>query len=564
MLVIGKNSLLYEKIRGRLDTHSSVSHTEVPLVVNEDVLLLSFPRHESEFADYMKFLEDLSFKVGDKFKKIFVSTAGLNGIPAHLVRRYSYLHMKRKCELFLMQKGWVIVRMGSLADELNLSGDWLLADLSFFELRSKWGEEQIQYAVKLVRCEKQPSWMARILNNLYAYVAFCPFLSWLALLIHALNFNEKNRGYTYLSNTVGTAKVSIGAGLSTTFSPAVFLFHVVPPPLDVDEILNQPPLISRSKKINGFGDRWHGVRRDDTPSESVRVFGQNAELIWLRNPPLVVSSFVLRLRNRFRRFVKLDVRKILPADEGLLLVGDKDAVYVSRATLNAGAYETAAILTRSQFAVPGFSVASQYTVSFGPLDAKSLLQAQQFMKKIAWKLNTGNDEHLIMLRPPLPMLVLNAIVFGSFRRRIITFFKNFDVRLLKWLLYSKLSLRFFDPSEATLDVQYLVCQTIKHVSGKLEISKLTSDADQKVEKLLRNFQEEFGPDVCLQRGPFDALHVTIPTPLSHLTSGLETALRERLSVGPVHRLFGLCTSEHTSHLLLDYEEITLFQLPTTI
>jgi hypothetical protein len=440
LLVVGRSSFVYSVIKKFLPLHDAVDYNDLR---NFDfsryykIVILSFPKKLDASFEYLNILK---MALSSTVPIVFISTFGLNGLTPKIINSYFYLKLKRECEILVLNAGGSVLRLGQVISDFNfkilgfISLPQLICDeiisIDRGELRSVGVFRPIKFGV------------LRIFASILAFANQFELVL-IFKLAHFLGYASKFRGYSLLSNYYASQASSIGFGLSSinciNFSCCVF---ISPPVNASDEVLSVSNIPSYSKRMHGFGSRWHGVH-SYLNGKTVHGF-QSADL---RTPLIPPGRFFFAVAKFLFFRVELDVRSYRLRHNYVEIDGvdryGKRSVFVSRLSmLNAGIFQNISIISRSiEQDIP--VVFSKQTLHHFPdnypNDKDSLLASPGFFShtKCAIHIVRGPISALMYFRPTYPFSFEIKLIFDSFLKKLLFVFSNISYPMIRWILYAK-------------------------------------------------------------------------------------------------------------------------------
>ena len=555
MIVLGKNSSVYKCIVSVLPSHDAISHQDLSSldICDKLILVLSHPKNKAGYKNYLKDLTEL----GKKNQLVLVSTSGLNGIQDSVRNKYFYLKSKREVEKLILQSNGKIIRCGAFFPPAAARGIWFITGKHDFVDIDYKNLKDISYLGRPLRfgslnlIEKLSSWFLK-------KISFMPLFEIVFVCLHILMFWTPNRGYTLVSNQVFSTRCSVGAGLSSLASRRVgFKFHIIPKVKDAKDDISKP--WSQSFNRNGFGSRWHGVG----PAVVNRLEKSNS-LYGIKIPLVAKGAFRLNILALFWRYFYLRVTTGAECDgyveiRGMAADGFEDVLGCETAVLNAGVLESTSIISSIYSArfdgVLGYHVLS----SVFPAQVKwKLTEKVSLLSHIknALVLQSKQSKFLVIARPPMSAVHETDIIFGSNTERVTKVLRNFDLKTLIWILYSKFGIKLFDNSKAQLDLQIsrsLKCR-FDRGSAHYDMSSGEDYSNDLISTIKDNEHIELEDGFVWTRRDLNALHVhfnSLNLKLDELQELDDAALgKGKIYFGSAGQLLNLVSPIHTSYYLL--------------
>ena len=543
LVVIGKNSSVYRLIQDTLPTHKAYSFHQFQRVhvKNNIVLFLSFPKDKS--GDLIEYYNNLDLVCRTARKVIYVSTFGLNGINSQLTSHYYYLREKRKSEVEVMKCDGVILRCGSFFQDINHRGLNFVTQQDMFSNIAEFYDRSGIYNFGAPKDYKKLTLFEQSLKLLLAKSALILKIPYLFKLFHLIGFFTPNKGYSLHCNNILQKTGSVGAGLSTINH--TFLndyLYIIPPISSRTDDVSLP--LGSSKKVNGFGSRWHGV----TP------LNHDGEIGTIKVPLVPPGRWKLFFKTLFNQIIYMDVMSYREHHGFIELVGVCEDGYsntlaLKNSILNAGLINSLQIISQSSSQKITGSLGSQSLMSIWPIKVSQKLKFQKFIfsyRRTVFRVIKTHVKYLAITRPKLSSSQENTIINGRFADRLKTFVTKIDVDLIKWLLCSKFGFDVINTERCQVDFQ------VQHQRGfALENGKFTFELDNHDNEYscaLKDFERfTLSSDLtrCVIRKSINSLHPHL------IESNLKLTVQK--AIGPGEVLLGGCgnlinisTPDHTS------------------
>jgi hypothetical protein len=543
LVVIGKNSSVYSLIQDSLPPHKAYSfHQFQPEnVKNKIILFLSFPKDKNEGLN--EYYNTLNLVCRMARKVIYISTFGLNGINSQLTSHYYYLREKRRSEIEVIKSDGVILRCGSFFKNVNHRGLNFVTEKTMFSKIAEFYDRSGIYNFGVPKNYKKLTLFEHSLKFLLAKSALILKKPLLFKLFHLVGILTPNKGYSLHCNNMLQKTGSVGAGLST-FNHKFFndYVYVIPPRLSRIDDVSLP--LGSSKKVNGFGSRWHGVS----------PLNYDGEIGIIKVPLVPPGRLKLFLKTLFSQIIYMDITSYREHRGFIELVGVCEDGYsntlaLKNSILNSGLINTLQIISQSSSQKITGSLGSQSLMSIWPIKVNQKMKFEKFIfsyRRTVFRVIKNNVKYLAITRPKLSSSQENTFINGKFTDRLKTFILRIDVDLIKWLLSSKFGFDVINSEKCQVDFQ------VQHqCQFELENGKFTFKQDNHDNEYLCVLQdfERFTSSTELTRY---VIRKSINSLHPHLTeSSLRLTVRKVICPGEVliggcGNLINISTPDHTS------------------